>query len=319
MNANPPSASHHRKHGFTLVELLVVITIIGILIALLLPAVQAAREAARRLQCSNNFKQIGLALHNYESARGTFPQGELTSEVGACGWTKQYYGCGWGVMILPYLELRNVYDHFDFNKYYNVAPNSDLTAGGTSLKAYQCPSDPQLDPLVFASGSIDQPGMNPLEDLGRSNMAGVADSKDWSCSHDGNWTTSNGDGVLYNFSATRIADIRDGTSNTLAVGETAGSYTGSFYGTEFVVYTVSDTSVGINGPNTIPGGGTFHYYGAGFSSYHPGGCHFLLCDGSVQFLSQNIDQRILTALTTRDGANIHSTNFPDQVIVSGPP
>lgn len=307
------------RHGFTLVELLVVITIIGILIALLLPAVQAARESARRLQCSNNFKQVGLALFNYESARQTFPQGELTTQTGQCGWTRQYWGCGWSVMILPYLELSNVYDHFNFILFYNVTPNSDLMAGGMSIKAYQCPSDPQADPRVSASGGINHPGMDPKEDLGRSNMAGVADSRDWSCSHDGNWATTTGDGVLYNFSATRIADIRDGASNTLAVGEMTGSYTGTFDGTHFVNYVIGDTYYGINGPNTVPGGGTYHYYRVGFSSYHPGGCHFLMADGSVQFLSQNVDQRLLTALTTRDGVSIHNTGVADQVLVSGPP
>ena len=258
-------------------------------------------------------------MYNYESLKGVFPQGELTSQTGQCGWTQQYWGCGWGVMILPYMEENNVYEHFNFSLYYNVAPNSDLTAGAATIKGYQCPSDPQLDPLVNCSAGINHPGMDPKEDLGRTNMVGVADSKDWSCSHDGQWTTAHGDGVLYNFSATRIADIRDGTSNTLAVGETTGSYTGSFDANNFVTYAISDTSVGINSSYTIPGGGTYTYYQAGFSSYHPGGCHFLLADGSVQFLSQNINQPVLTALTTRDGANIHSTGVADQVLVSGPP
>src|SRR3989304_6136809 len=106
MCANPPSTIHHPKFGFTLVELLVVIAIIGILIALLLPAVQAAREAARRLQCSNNLKQVGLALLNYESSNRVFPFGGLGTQGGG-------FGHSWWVRILPFIEQNAVYEKFD--------------------------------------------------------------------------------------------------------------------------------------------------------------------------------------------------------------
>ena len=163
-------------HGFTLVELLVVITIIGILIALLLPAVQAAREAARRMQCANNFKQVGLALHNYHSSKQCFPVGvfDPTSVSHAPGWWS------WSTYILPFMEQDAVYNMIDFNTLdyfggYGAEMNPTRRANGTFIAEYLCPSDPQGAELVCSAGA-GSVGQNSMEDSARTNITGVADS-----------------------------------------------------------------------------------------------------------------------------------------------
>ena len=195
--------SNQKSTAFTLVELLVVITIIGILIALLLPAVQAAREAARRMQCANNFKQAGLALHNYHNLLESFPPGSLTWYVsyscphpnGAqpaerCMWNKlsPYYqaGWGWGAMILPYIEQANACDMIDFSVHYgptffpgDTDPPANKFSSAQKIAIYLCPSDPQGDELVSCcSGQV---AALPQEDVARTNMAGVADADDFTC------------------------------------------------------------------------------------------------------------------------------------------
>ncbi|MEX0818470.1 MAG: DUF1559 domain-containing protein, partial [Pirellulaceae bacterium] len=142
--------SKHR--GFTLVELLVVIAIIGILVALLLPAVQAAREAARRMQCSNNLKQLGLALHNYHDTLKTFPPGYVSNRPGVEGsssWCRSggVQGAPWTALILPYMEQQNLHDQFNFNVPFQATsnqmapPNSNVVI---PLDTYSCPSDVRL-------------------------------------------------------------------------------------------------------------------------------------------------------------------------------
>ena len=133
-------------HGFTLIELLVVITIIGILIALLLPAVQAAREAARRLQCSNNFKQIGLALLNYESAHGSFPPAKIYIDS-----PRWFVGPTWSAFILPFIESTSLYEQYDYSQGYSSPGDgfvvfgepTNVLVGGYRIAVYICPSDPQ--------------------------------------------------------------------------------------------------------------------------------------------------------------------------------
>ena len=154
---------NNRKQGFTLVELLVVIAIIGVLVALLLPAVQAAREAARRSQCTNNLKQIGLALLNYETAFKEFPSGrtgcERTTSDPSCA-NASLDGTSGFVPILPYLELQNVYDMFDFSAFVWQGGNGSWRSVGRNEEAvsqrptvYVCPSD-QAEPIRVSTGGV---------------------------------------------------------------------------------------------------------------------------------------------------------------------
>ena len=311
MRINPRRASCLRRAAFTLVELLVVITIIGILIALLLPAVQAAREAARRIQCSNNFKQVGLAMHNYHAALRTFPTGICMWRGGSCGdpgLGQNYYGFSWSTHILPFLEQKTIHDQLDFNlnlSSYALEPN--FSVGANFIPAYLCPSDPQGEELVSCcTGPYN--GAGEYEDLAKTNMAGVADSYDWTC--DGNIPTPNGDGVLYQRSKVKIGHITDGTTNTLLIGEAVGGKPGSNSGFFWSTWNILHTRNGINYPLQLdPIPSVWNVASFGFASYHPGGCHFLMADGSVQFLTETVDQNVLAFLTTRDEGEVIPQTF----------
>ena len=310
------------KPAFTLVELLVVVTIIGILIAMLLPAVQAAREAARRIQCGNNFKQVGVAMHDYHAAIGVFPPGTITWQgLPATGCTASpdgsatYIGWGWGTFILPYLDQQPLYDRFDFrgrsgtydalgNPNSTTLPGRNMPLGETRLPVYMCPTDPQAGELCQCTmTTYSGHTSNPLEDWAMSNMAGVCDSARTLCNSIQQKQGKESDGVLGGVQSCSLEQIEDGASNTLLIGEVTGGGRGTHYGFYWVTLGVNDTGQGINGPGTIPGKGTFALYSmkGGFSSYHPGGCHFVQADGSVRFLSATIDATALKSLTTRAG------------------
>ena len=303
--------------AFTLVELLVVITIIGILIALLLPAVQAAREAARRMQCANNFKQAGLALHNYHAALKTFPPGVIwwypgTSGCGPQGSAQAYCGFAWSTFILPYCEQKALQDEIDFNAGIctaNPPDDENFALSGTLISMYLCPSDPQAGDLIMYTGS-GQNGASADEDLRQTNITGIAGSGAWTCPI---WPIQFDllDGMMGERKGCRIRDVVDGTSNTLMLGEVTGGGPGSHVAHMWMTFNMVGTGDGINGPFTVPGGldpAAWNLRETGPSSHHPGGCHFLLADGSVQVLSENIAQLALVALTTRDGGEVLPEN-----------
>jgi len=191
----------NRKTGFTLIELLVVIAIIGILVALLLPAIQMAREAARRTECNNNLKQIGVAFHNYELTHGTLPPGYVyvPDPLG------NQSGFGWGTLILPFLEQQALHDRFDFTL--PIFDSANQTPAQEHLDAYICPTDPVTDSKFVEMGSA------PVERYAMANYVANFGTPDLDL------TPDNSNGVFSRNSRTRFSDVLDGLSNTLFVGE----------------------------------------------------------------------------------------------------
>jgi prepilin-type N-terminal cleavage/methylation domain-containing protein len=280
--------------GFTLIELLVVIAIIAILIALLLPAVQQARESARRSACKNNMRQIGLALHNYESTHGVFPLGALgtTGNTAAANILTT-----WQAMILPYVEQTALYGQYDFNRRFDHAANASVVS--RSVPVYLCPS--QTD-----SGKVGNL-------YGQSHYAANAGT-----------TPGADDGVMFPISSTRIRDVTDGTSNTIAASEIAFEFGGWARGAintgggggggggqgfargilRWCVAVATCARPGFNPPVTTCSGSTERQFQ--FSSTHVGGSHFSLVDGSGRFISENIDVQLYRSLITRAGGEFVS-------------
>ncbi len=319
------------ERAFTLIEVLAVIVIVGVLVGLLLPAVQAAREGARRVQCQNNLKQIGLALHGYHDAWYTFPPAYLAAysvppdppapglELGA-GWA-------WGTLILPYLEQRPVYDAANFDFGFGSADSTDprgllgLSVNRTvmqiSVSTFLCPS---------AGG-----GEGPI-DLGYDSAHVFGSPGHYIASAgwmDSSRSPVHGTGVLYPNSGTAIGDVSDGTSATLLIGERSRNladvaWSGSLGSRSSPAPLCTkvgwpvESCVGLmfllmgrTGPagdivsGAIPIGNTPNLQGAdGFASRHPGGCQFLICDGSVRFIKETLSPQVFQALATRAGCEI---------------
>ena len=283
------------RRGFTLIELLVVIAVIAVLIGLLLPAVQAAREAARRVQCVNNLKQMGLALQNYHDAVGVFPMGYAAGRVKVVnGSGDTAPGWAWGAMILPQLEQSAAFNAVNFDLAADRAANS--TAIGLTVSIYLCPSDPTAGPF-------------PVLDAAGNRLAVAAPSSYAACvggdETDAATGLNNdgvGTGILYRNSRTRIADVTDGTSHTILVGERAWSITNGVWAGAIAFGTTR------RGPaNRCPATGAPFYPAAtlvqahchlmntnsdgdggldDFSSRHPGGGNFAFADGTVRFLKE---------------------------------
>ncbi len=321
-----------RQRGFTLVELLVVIAIIGILVALLLPAVQAAREAARRMSCSNNVKQIALALHNYHDTNGSMPlETNWAYRVNpGDSWLPRNYS--WLSMLLPFIEQGTLSSQIDFRyPIWGQMTSDNRQIVSVQIAAFRCPSDPGLGPVEQS------------HNMSVTNYIG-AEGYDW-------WNRRNDPyGGVFTFqTATKFADITDGTSNTIAFGETTSygykdgghlrcgtgrprTSTGEAVFRPALVsppYSDSQGSAGAGYPS--PDGANnpqtswawwrasphaykptyLHCFGInadwpGACSAHPAGAMFGMCDGSVQFLSQNIEyyngtQGVWNNLNTKRG------------------
>jgi prepilin-type N-terminal cleavage/methylation domain-containing protein/prepilin-type processing-associated H-X9-DG protein len=292
-----PSEPPARRPAFTLIELLVVIAIIAILIGLLLPAVQKVREAANRMKCANNLKQIVIGLHNREGAVGSLPPAYEATFFNP-GW-------GWSTFLLPYVEQENLYrdlkvDTLKFGLGSAPATPAQHPLGQTKLNVFRCPSaapNPDLNParLNFAlsnyravAGPITYPLYQANLDMG---------------------------GVMFQNSQIRLTDIRDGTSNTLCVGECifdprpgidkraciwvgmTGIRNGSIWISDVMWWVDQDTAK-VNGPAP-----------QAFSSRHPGGAMFAFCDGSVRFFKNATDPNTIRWLAGRDDGVLVQYDF----------
>jgi prepilin-type N-terminal cleavage/methylation domain-containing protein/prepilin-type processing-associated H-X9-DG protein len=304
MNTNPAFVIHRTKYprGFTLVELLVVITIIAILIALLLPAVQAAREAARRTQCSNNMKQVGLAIQLYHDAQGMFPTGGGTTQFSGL-WNFE-----WSGLILPFIERGNVAAGIDYTHAYDRVENQAVIK--TFIATYHCPSS---SPARLSTCCRFIPG---IEDAAPTRYSAVYTSTDAPYGLIAEATTYNRNllytGCIFPDSAIRMRDVVDGTSQTLIVGE-RDSYPDddpwkASSGTDYCPNRSCELAniwAGVARVTTYYGINKGRYYSqSGVVSQHPGGANFTFVDAHVSFLSETINQQTLTALTTRSGQEV---------------
>jgi len=312
--------THQNRRGFTLVELLVVIAIIGVLVSLLLPAVQAAREAARRMQCGNHLKQLTLALHNYHDTHGAFPAGRTMRSIST------------HAFLLPYIEQTSVYNLINFGVSHNNALNDIPRA--TWIGTFRCPSDPQsMVPAQWAPNNyrVNQ-GTGVLWGLPPSNPG------------DANFGYPGPNGVFFLESWTRFSDIIDGTSNTAAMSEhgladfnNGMAHPNDTYWPQTNPTTpdemyrdcqsIDPTNLAFQrvskvGAPWLEGyhSTTIYFHssppnsrscmfppgriGTSARSSHPGGVNMSLCDGSVRFMAETVNLQIWRAMGTRDQGEV---------------
>jgi prepilin-type N-terminal cleavage/methylation domain-containing protein/prepilin-type processing-associated H-X9-DG protein len=323
--------------GFTLVELLVVIAIIGVLVALLLPAVQTARESARRMQCVNNLKQMAIAVHNYQEVHGVFPTGHIIPRnmPGANGHETI---APWQVIILPFIEQKALWDIYDPT----VFSDQDGKGGvnkivrETSIAVYRCPTD-------LKAGEKGDPGEYPLGTrrwagiiFARSSYVGVA-GKSYGQVPDcpdrcGNWDFTfgearqlvNGVGAGWRgvfsvvddqaagstLKSIRMAEVTDGTSNTVIIGEAHKPKDrpdrAPFWALGGNTYTIREIYVNAwtlryLEYNTCEAAWPQNHCQRGYGTWHPGGLNFAFGDGSVRFISRNVDMELLGSLASMAG------------------
>ena len=307
------------RRGFTLVELLVVIAIIGVLVSLLLPAVQAAREAARRTQCTNNLRQVGLALHTYHDTFRVFPPAYLTvpggsPNMGSPNPESGDAGPGWTalMLVLPQIEQSSLYHSFDMNRP-SWSPNN-APAAKQLVRTYICPSSSHHSKTYEV---VDEEG-DARAVFARSNYVAHA-------GREGVWDLPNADlsrfadGTFYRNSRTRMAEVSDGLSNTIFFGEQSGTrsdatWVGIVPGavtcptSRYAFVDCEGAAPQINvhsGPDPHefpplihPPNDPFGYVDEMFSD-HPNGCNVLLGDGSVRFASRSMNGATWAALATR--------------------
>lgn len=272
--------NHVRRRGWTLIELLTVLAILGALIGLLLPAVQQSREAARRAQCQSQMKQLGLALHNYHDLHGGLPSGALVAGPSFA----TFSGWGWGAMLLPHIEQTPLYGRIDFAKGTAVGVNRSVIP--TPVAIWRCPSDSQPAAVTVA-------------------IDGHADATVAT----GNLVASHG--LMSPLSYVRFAEVTDGLSQTLLLGERGFQpslggtlvFTSSWCGVvaETDVYAFTSTPyVQAHATRRI----NLQFSSNAFSSRHPSGTNFCLGDGAVRFVNEFIDTHVLESLGTPRGNEV---------------
>ncbi|HLA84889.1 MAG TPA: DUF1559 domain-containing protein [Thermoguttaceae bacterium] len=296
-----------RRSGFTLVELLVVIAIIGVLIALLLPAVQAAREAARRLQCTTKLKQVTLAMQGYHDANGCYPPDSCDNA--------KYHGI-W-VRLAPYMEQRAFYERYRFDLVGNNTYHIKLTTE-IGFDVLYCPS---CSAKYDSTGTItmtypDRAKCHISHYFGNAGPIGINPATGIEYGHalDEGVGGAGTEGVFTNLTGVSIRDITDGTSKTIAFGEIAfDNYQGYrvfSFGTQYTTVGLALRStknhawpinVLLHSNNPLYVG--FHNNGP-YGSYHPGGCNMSFCDGSVTFFPETIDMAIYLSLASRAGGEM---------------
>ena len=336
-----------RRGAFTLVELLVVIAIIGILVALLLPAVQAAREAARRSQCQNKLRQLAVGIINYETTYKSLPPGGITD--GPCCGTRS--GAGWTIFILPFIEEGALYDKYDFTE-----PNEgiDIDMDGlnnkdvreTNVVAYDCPTDEETDLNDrTASGPAGLSMYNRGSYRGNAGLCTVESGAFWDSPNQGNKAFAHERGPLPGVgrmlnnpwipnpvempnppwtirSPTSLKEITDGTTSTVLLGEK--SHTGTsvearrrrtFWAYTYTSYQRSLTflqtrSIISDYDRCVKIGGPFgdDPCKRSWGSLHPGGLSVALCDGSVQFIPESVDIFVFGAMSTIAGGEVIQRN-----------
>ncbi len=270
------------RPAFSLVELLVVIAIIGVLVALLLPAIQAARESGRAAQCQNNLKQMGIGLQNYHGTYKVFPRG---------GWAPTSTCLSWGSAILPRVEEQALYDTLN-----RTVPYTDLTnvtAGQTVVSLFICPSS-HRDGLYRSSPDL--PSTSSIQ-YARSDYGGVNGERDL---RSPNASNSPERGVMILASNISLTKIPDGSSQTIMVGEAPEGESSMWIS----VRNYFDQSAPINTLATYGPQFVFYDYGQEINSYHPGGAFTLFADGSVHFLAETMDVLTLSALISRAGGEV---------------
>jgi prepilin-type N-terminal cleavage/methylation domain-containing protein/prepilin-type processing-associated H-X9-DG protein len=295
--------------GMTLVELLVVMVIVTMMAALILPAFGSAREAARRRSCGNNLKQVGLALHNYSSIKKTFPAG-YRSELKPNG-DDAGPGWAWGVELLPHLEQNALYESVDFAEDVSAPASTDVRM--TSLPGFICPSDGDFEQFVDVRLNM---FFKPKCRMAAASYVGSTGTVRPTCI----LCRDNFDGVFGRNRPVELREIVDGYSNTLAAGERARRWaSAAMWGVVAGSKLFDNQNPGefAAGPGYVLGT-TFkdgfnicttqfddplssRTYAESFGSEHPGGCHFVFCDGGVRFVYDDVDPGVMNALATRDG------------------
>lgn len=319
MPKQPVSISNPKPHvslGFTLVELLVVIAIIGILIAMLLPAVQSVREAARRIQCANNLKQMGLAMLNYESAHRHFPAGYVESNAPV----RAYY---WSSYTLPFLEQGPLYNSLEFDQPFNIAGTANYIAAATFIPVYQCPSSGVARNAANGQG-ID--GRSPSTYLACA--SGLLGFESGTQPYVGNGSSAISDGIFFENSQTKHSSISDGLSNTVLLGEALHDFEqggfdrsggfeivdhwsigSDFHGGQTPRDQSSDISEAI-GTTACQLNAIFDpvapidHQELGYSSRHLGIVQFCFADGHVSGIDDSVELEVLSAIGSRNGREV---------------